>query len=188
MYDILRELGPVTVEMAVPLYVAVSTDTGCFVYNNTTAETHQVAAALMDTGLDAAPLNKRHFRTKSATRMKLEGQLMAGAQFYDNGTIVVGAVTLSMMDSLQATERDAEDIAALLGQIEGVKTSVTLREQTPSRCKISLRTDPKDLNASTVCGMLGGGGHASAAGATVHAPVEETIRQVLEAIHKVKEG
>lgn len=33
-------------EMAVPLYVAVSTDTGCFVYGNTTADTHRTAAAL----------------------------------------------------------------------------------------------------------------------------------------------
>lgn len=36
MYDILRQLTPLTPEMALPLYVAVSTDTGCFVYSNTT--------------------------------------------------------------------------------------------------------------------------------------------------------
>ena len=52
IYDILRELGPITPAMAIPLYVAVSTDTGCFQYSNTTADTHRVAAALMDTGID----------------------------------------------------------------------------------------------------------------------------------------
>ena len=41
IYDILRELGPITPAMAVPLYVAVSTDTGCFQYSNTTADTHR---------------------------------------------------------------------------------------------------------------------------------------------------
>ena len=51
MYDILRQLGPVTADIALPLYVAVSTDCGCFVYGNTSANTHRVAAALMDTGL-----------------------------------------------------------------------------------------------------------------------------------------
>ena len=186
LYDILTQLGPVTPEMAVPLYVAVSTDCGCFVYGNTSAGTHRVAAALMDTGIDAAALNKRHFRTKSAKRMKLEGMLLSQAQLFDNDTVAVGAVTIAMMESLQATERDAEDISALLGQMEGVKTAVTIREQTPTQCKISLRTDPTDLNASTVCGLLGGGGHAAASGATVQAGVEETIRQVMDAIHQVK--
>ena len=58
-------------EMAVPLYVAVSTDTGCFVYGNTTADTHRTAAALMETGIPAAELNKRHFRTKTLKRLRI---------------------------------------------------------------------------------------------------------------------
>ena len=70
MYDILRQLGPVTADIALPLYVAVSTDCGCFVYGNTSADTHRVAAALMDTGIPAADLNKRHFRTKSFRRLR----------------------------------------------------------------------------------------------------------------------
>ena len=50
-----------------PLYVAVSTDTGCFVYGNTTADTHRMAAALMETGIPAAELNKRHFRPRPSS-------------------------------------------------------------------------------------------------------------------------
>ena len=49
LYDILAQLGPVTAEIALPLYLAVSTDTGCFAYNNTTPYSHAVAAALMST-------------------------------------------------------------------------------------------------------------------------------------------
>ena len=73
IYDILQELGPITPAMAVPLYVAVSTDTGCFQYSNTTADTHRVAAALMETGMDVFSLNKRHFRTKSWARLRWSG-------------------------------------------------------------------------------------------------------------------
>ncbi len=37
------------------LYVAVSrADTGCFVYANTTAHTHRIAAELMERGIDVA--------------------------------------------------------------------------------------------------------------------------------------
>ena len=48
MYDILWQLTPLTPEMALPLYVAVSTDTGCFVYSNTTPRSHRIAAQLME--------------------------------------------------------------------------------------------------------------------------------------------
>ena len=186
MYDILRLLGPVTADIATPLYVAVSTDCGCFVYGNTTAATHRVAADLIDCGIPLSQLNKRHFRTKSIRRLRLESAIIAGMQLYDQRTIAVAALTLDMMAAVGADERDAEDIASLVGQLEGVKTSVTIRELAPGKCKISLRTDPQDLNASTVCALMGGGGHAAASGATLDLPVEETRAAVLDAIHQVK--
>ncbi len=186
MYDILRLLGPVTADIATALYVAVSTDCGCFVYGNTTAATHRVAADLIDCGIPLSQLNKRHFRTKSIRRLRLESAIIAGMQLYDQGTIAVAALTLDMMAAVGADERDAEDIASLVGQLEGVKTSVTIRELAPGKCKISLRTDPEDLNASTVCALMGGGGHAAASGATLDLPVEETRAAVLDAIHQVK--
>ena len=46
--DIVRELTPLTPEIALPLYVAISTDTGCFVYSNTTPRSHRIAAQLME--------------------------------------------------------------------------------------------------------------------------------------------
>ena len=188
VYEIISLLGPVTVDMAIPLYVAISTDCGCFAYGNTTADTHRIAATLMDLGIPTAQLNKRHFRTKSFRRMQLESLLVAGMELHDGGTVAIAALTLDMMASLGATERDAEDIAALVGQLEGVKTSVTIRELAPGRCKLSVRTDPTDLNASLVCGLLGGGGHAAASSATVEGTVEQTKQAILEAIHQIKQG
>ena len=76
IYDILAELGPITAEMALPLYVAVSTDCGCFAYNNTTAHTHAVAAALLRTGIDFQAVNKTFFRTKTKKRLALEAAML----------------------------------------------------------------------------------------------------------------
>ena len=93
---------------------------------------------------------------------------------------------LGDMARLEATERDAEDIAAFLGQIEGVLHSATIRELRPGECKISLRTDPDDLNASAVCALLGGGGHAAASGATVEGDIPHTKQVLMEAIRTVQ--
>lgn len=183
MYDILRQLGPVTADIALPLYVAVSTDCGCFVYGNTSANTHRVAAALMEQDIPYQALNKRHFRTKSLRRMKLESLILQNMKLYQEGTVAVAPISLAMMAQANATDDDAEDIAAFLGQIEGVLHSATIRELRPGECKISLRTNPNYLNATATCARLGGGGHVAASGCTVCGTVDEAETAILEAIY-----
>ena len=180
MYSILAHLGPITAEMALPLYVAVSTDTGCFAYGNTTANTHAVAAALMSTGIDYHTVNKVFFRTKSRKRMQLEGAMLSTAEFYDRDRVAVLSVPISLMEKVGATESDAEDLSALGGQIEGVDCAITMRELRPDVWKMSVRTGAR-INATQMCGLLGGGGHAAAAGCTVEAPWAEAKRQILAA-------
>ena len=45
IYELVEELGTLTPRIALPLYVAISTDTGCFQYTNTSPNTHRVAPA-----------------------------------------------------------------------------------------------------------------------------------------------
>ena len=187
IYDIIRQWGPVSPAAALPLYLAVSTDTGCFVYSNTTPDTHRVAAALMDTGIDYRSVNKRHFRTKSFKRLRLESMITQDMELFDNGTIAIAAVSLDMMNALDAREEDAEDIAAFAGQVEGVETAVTIRELRPGECKLSVRTSA-GLNASAVCALLGGGGHAAAAGCSVAGSVADAKTAILAAIRQIQQS
>ncbi len=184
IYDILAELGPITAEMALPLYVAISTDCGCFAYNNTTSRTHAVAAALLRTGIDFQTVNKAFFRTKSRKRLALEAAMLGEVEYHDRERVAVLAVPLSLIARVQASETDAEDLSALGGQIEGVDCAVTMRELRPDVWKFSLRTGPR-VNATNACALLGGGGHAAAAGCTVEAPFPEAKRRMLEAIAQV---
>ena len=126
--------------------MAIATDTGCFVYSNTTPATHRIAAALMDTGFDAQWVNKRHSRVKSLKRMQIESRLVREMDLAArDGTLVFAYVTLDLIRDLQATEEDLEDIASFIGQLEGVDNAVTIRRLKPTECKISLRTDGKTL-------------------------------------------
>lgn len=181
IYDIIREFGPVTPEIALPLYVAISTDTGCFAYTNVTSDTHRVAAALMDTGIDYRAVNKVFFRTKTRKRLALEADMLSNMEFYDGGRVVLLFIPRSLMQRLDAGESDAEDLASLGGQIEGTDCAVTLRELQPDIWKISVRTGAR-INATQVCQMLGGGGHAAAAGCTAEMPLNKAKDCILAAI------
>lgn len=182
IYELARQVGVMDQTIANALYVAVSTDCGCFVYSNTTPNTHRVAAALMEAGADYKRLNKKHFRTKTMARMKLEGLMLRDMRLYHGGAVAVVPISLEMMAEAGAGEEDAEDIAAFVGQIAGVRHSATIRELKPGECKISLRT-AAGLNASLTCARLGGGGHAAAAGCTVYGTMAQAEEAIIGAIN-----
>ena len=174
--------GDVTAQEADLLYIAVSTDCGCFVYGNTTADTHIAAAELIRLGANHKWLNRELFRMTSAARLKLEGMIFTGLHSYRDCKINFAIVTLDMMEKAHATENDCDDLASLAGRVRGSLVSVTIRElEKGKRCKVSVRTG-EEVNASEVCAAFGGGGHAMAAGCTIDAGVEETERLLLEAI------
>ena len=181
VYDVLSELGLITPEMALPLYVAVSTDTGCFAYANTTAQTHSVAAALLEVGIDYRTVNKVFFRTKTRKRLALEADMLSNMEFFDRGRVVFLYVPMALIARIEATESDAEELSSLGAQIEGTDCAVTFRELRPDVWKLSVRTGDR-INATNVCRALGGGGHAAAAGCTVEAPLAEVKAQILRSI------
>ena len=182
IWKICGELGTMDGEIAVPLYVAIATDCGCFVYANTTPHTHRAAAALMEQGIPFQALNKRHFRTKSVARMKLESLILQNMHLYHDGTVAVAPISLELIAQAGATIEDTDDIAAFLGQLKGVLHTATIREHEGGECRVSVRTKADELNATRVCARLGGGGHKAASGCTVKGTVEEAERAILAAI------
>lgn len=189
LYRILRAMDvTITAPMAMLLYMAIATDTGCFVYSNTTPETHRIAASLMETGFDAQWVNKRHFRVKSLKRMQIESRLIREMDLVPEESLVFAYVTLDLIRELQATEEDLEDISSFIGLLEGVDNAVTVRQLKPEECKISLRTDGKSLNASAVCARFGGGGHPAAAGCTIHGTPAQAREAMVDAIRQVRHG
>ena len=172
-------------EIARSLYLAVSTDCGCFVYDNTTPETHRIAGALMTYGDFYKEINKRCFQTRSRKRMELESRLLQSSEYFEEGRVVIGAITLRDMAEVEASEADAEELSSLLRQVEGVKAAATLRELKDGSWKLSLRTDPDYVNATNTCALMGGGGHAAASGARQSGISQREMRElVLASIRK----
>ncbi|MBE6971112.1 MAG: phosphoesterase RecJ domain-containing protein [Ruminococcaceae bacterium] len=181
---VIRELTDITPAIALPLYVAISTDTGCFVYSNTTANTHRIAAELMACGIDTAFVNKTLFRTKSKVRLRMEAHMAAHMELYDNDRVVVMQIPLSLREEMHATEADIEELSSLAALVEGTDCAITLRELRVGTVKISVRTGPR-VNATEVCARLGGGGHRAAAGATMNGTLDEVKQAVLQAVQEV---
>lgn len=164
--EVVKELCGLDSAVADLLYVAVSTDTGCFVYGNTTGDTLRAASELCYAGARNTFLNKLLFRTSSKARLSLEAQIFSSLRYYNDGKTVIAIVTKEMLDKAGAKEQDCQDIAALPGRAEGAFTSAMIKEIDESHCKVSLRSNGV-VDANKVCAIFGGGGHKMASGCAI---------------------
>lgn len=186
IYGIVAHWGPISQKAALPLYVGVSTDTGCFVYGNTTADSHKVAGVLLETGLDVREINKPLFQTTTLTRLRLEALLVSSMLLFNEGSIAIVCLTQTMIQELNATEHDLDNLSGFVGKIEGVSVGITIREKEGGFCRLSMRSNPKILKSNAVCSKLGGGGHDAASGASFTGTVEETVAAIVSAIEEVQ--
>lgn len=175
------DLGP---DLADQLYVAVSTDCGCFTYGNTTSDTHRAAAELGDAGASIPALNKILFRTASRARIALEGMIYGSLRYFHGGRTVFAVVTKEMLEKSGAEEKDCVDLASLPGRVEGAATSATLKEM-DGGWKASLRTNG-EVNVSRICALFGGGGHAMAAGCCLELPLDRALEALAGAIEEAR--
>ena len=185
IYDILMEMGvQMDKELALRLYVAVSTDTGCFRYANTNAHCYTVAAACAATGADLYPVTQELFDTNTLGKLKMQSYIVDHAVFLCDGRAAVCAIPRKMEQTV--TKEDMEGVPGFLRSIEGVKISATIRE-TDTGSKMSVRAVP-GYDAAKVCEKFGGGGHKGAAGAGLDLPLEQAAEVVAKALTEAVTG
>ena len=162
------------------VYTAISTDTGCFCYSNTTPQTHRIAALCMENGADFSRLNRQLFETKSWKRIQVENHVFQNIQLSAQGKIAAVCLTKEALDRLYATKDELDNLSALPRQIEGVCCSILLSQVGPGRFKGSVRTDAP-VDASRLCARFVGGGHARAAGCTLEGEGEDCLSRLVKA-------
>ena len=181
--EILTELIPmmgVTIDphMADCLYTGIATDTGCFKFSSTTANTHTVAAKLIEAGCHVEELNTLLFDTKPRARMEAERIARNHLEYYLDGRCALIYLTRDEIRQSGVDPADLEELTSLPISIEGVKVGLTLRQQPGGSYRISVRT-AKGVDACAIARRLGGGGHTRAAGCELLGDLENTKNAIL---------
>lgn len=182
IYEIVCELGiEFTPEIANCVYTGLATDTGCFLFSNTTPTVHRIAADVMEKGADYTFINRLMFETKTLPYLRLEQMAVSSIESHFDGKCAIMMVTRKMIEESGSSASDCDGIAAIPRKIEGVKVAVTIRERHDGSYKVSLRTvEPYD--AAKICASFGGGGHHAAAGCDFHCPIDEVKSALLKVI------
>ena len=162
------------------IYTGVSTDTGCFRYSNTTGHTHAVAGRMFKAGCDFVMLNRAMFEVKSFSRIAIEREVLNTLELYYKNRCALVCITKEMLERTGAEEAELEGVAAMPREVEGVLVGITLRQR-DNGYKISLRSGD-EVDASVLCGKLGGGGHRCAAGCFIEGDLETAKKTILKIV------
>lgn len=188
IYDVLMELWLTLDEaMANALYTAVSTDTGCFRFSNTTDHSFLVAAACAAAGANIYELNQTLFETISLARLRMQGWMVENCKLFCDGRLAICPIPKAVEEELGVTEDDMDNISSFLRTIAGVQLSATLRETDGEVVKISVRGVP-GYDAGAICSRFGGGGHAGAAGGSIKLPLQEAAAALEQVMVEQENG
>ena len=158
----------ITPEIGTCIMAGIITDTGGFQYSGVSRDTFNIAAELLDAGVNISKVYKKVFDTKTKSSFELRRIALDRMEFLEDDKIAFTYVTNEDERMVNAGVGDYEGIVSEGRSIEGVEVSIFLHELKDGEFKISLRSNSY-VNVSDVCIMFGGGGHIRAAGAKMTA-------------------
>ena len=184
MYELLTAMNvEITAQIAECIYTGLSTDTGCFLFSNTTASAHRVAADLMEAGARVQDLNTILFENKSRARMAIELVALQNLEYHFDGRCALIYLTRQQIAASGVAANELEDITSLPRKIEGVEVGITLRQLPGASYKISIRTT-EGVDACAIARRFGGGGHGRAAGCELEGNLENAKAAILAEVEK----
>ena len=190
VWDLMHGLGvKPTLNIAEALYVGLITDTGRFMYENTGPRAHEMAADLIEAGVDVHEIYRRVYEGIPYGKLALLARGLAKVHRYDGGRLTVTELDARDFAESGAEESYSEGVIDHLRAVEGTAVAALIRERTgnssdgggPAR-KVSLRASDERVDVSAIARAQGGGGHRQAAGFSTSLEWDELVAFLREEV------
>lgn len=166
-----------TVRMAT--YMAISTDTGSFMYSNTQESTLLLFSRLVAEGLPLAQMAAQIFNKRSLGATKLIARFIDNIRLYENDSLAIAVILLDDIAQCGADVSDSEILIDYAREIDGVEIAAFIREMKKDTYKISLRANSY-ADVGALAGEFDGGGHAKAAGCMLRGNIYDVTETLIK--------
>lgn len=175
----------ITPQMAINLFIAISTDTGGFKYDRTTSRTFEIAAELAAIYPDFSTILFELDNNNSINQIKYEKLALSSLETLFGGKVAMASVSYGQFqkEGIESTSLPKSEIANKLKAVVGFEIGISAIERERGVVDASFRTrDPKKYDLSVLAVSLGGGGHAAAAGVSLKTDFNSAKKQIIEKI------
>lgn len=181
VYDFLSLLQiKIDKEIATALYTGISTDTGSFMYENTTPTTHRIAADLINYGADTNLVRINFYENTSRQKIELLKIGLNNLEISQDGQIAWITYDVETFEKLGLKSSDSDGVISYVKGISDVEVAFVFKEVEKNKFKISMRAKSW-FDVNDFAKIFGGGGHIKAAGCTIEGSKEEVVNRVIEA-------
>jgi phosphoesterase RecJ-like protein len=177
VWDLMHRLGVApTVTIAEALYIGLITDTGRFMYENTSPRAHLMAAELIEAGVDVQGIYRRVYEGVPYEKLALLARGLSNVERYDGDTLTVTELSAKDFSDSGAEESYSEGVVDYLRAVEGTVVAALVRDRIgDGQRKVSLRASDDRVDVSKIARTQGGGGHRQAAGFTTSMAWDELV-------------
>ncbi|MHB0866893.1 MAG: DHH family phosphoesterase [Thermoleophilia bacterium] len=184
VYHILQRLDvDITPELATALYTGILVDSGRFQYASTTAVTFQVAADLINRGVDHTAIFHHIYENMPLSKAKLLCRMLSSMVIGCDGKLAVGVLETADFQESGATYDQTDGLVNNLRAIEGVEVGALIYarpgtepgDDTP-HYRVSLRSAADEVDVQRIASLKNGGGHRQASGFSA----DESPSQIIE--------
>ncbi len=166
------------------LWVGVVTDTGRFAYDQTSPRTLRCGADLLRYGVRTAWINDRLYGTFDRKVLELKRRAFQTLEYWGDGRAAAITLTREEFAAAGCTKADAEDIIEIPRSLRNSVMALFFYQSGEEQVtRLSIRTR-EPLDATQLALRFGGGGHARAAGCTIHAPLDVAKAQVRKLVEE----
>jgi len=182
IYELLKKMDiPFDDEIAVCLYTAILTDTGCFKYSNVTHRTHSIVASLMKYNINVSEISRKIFDVISYAKLFLTKKVLDNMILLCGGRLAVSWILNHDISKIDAKPDDLEGLVNIGRNIKNTDVSIVLKEMDPGVFKASIRSN-EFVDVTKVARIFSGGGHKRAAGFTIKGNLDEVLTKVIPEI------
>ena len=164
----------------------IITDTGGFKNSNVNSKTFEIAAKLMNLGIDVTKVSRELLETKTKSQFELIKMVTNRIELYEDGKISFAYITKEDIKNTNALVGEHEGLVDIGKSIKDVKVSIFVRED-ENGYNVSFRS--KDgINVREIAESFGGGGHTAASGCVINETLDVTRTKLLERVRKSING
>jgi bifunctional oligoribonuclease and PAP phosphatase NrnA len=164
--------------MATCLLTGIVTDTGSFRFRNTSAESLEIGAHLLECGADINRVSEEVFGRKPLSGLRLLGVMLETMQLELDERLVYGVLPHSAFRETGANDEETEGFVNEMLSVRTVEIAALFRETKPGWVRVSLRSRG-DYDVAAVAREVGGGGHRNAAGCSFESTPEEAVNDLI---------
>lgn len=164
LYEYFTKYGiEITTEIATGLYTSIASDTGCFLFPNTSSLAHRATADLIDKGINLEQINYFNFRVYDPRNIETLVYVLKNIKLFANKQVASIHLPYNVIKRFNINNDFRHRFQKYVDDMNGVRASVCFTENERGVYHVSLRSHG-EANVASVAESFGGGGHKNASG------------------------